>query len=192
MRVRRGFLIGLVAMLFLGVGVGIGVIALDFLDRRPATIVKAAFNADDVTYRDGRMQLYFDVTKLRECPSTTTRWLWTWVDYKGEELRLFMPLGVSFAGVTDVGEDRYLMSIEVPRGVWDGTWYYLARDVTQCGGMLSLLRNQVTETPSIEIKIKGTKAQPPAGVTPSKSPPRVRGAPIPNRSLILNGGEPLP
>lgn len=175
-----------------GIGAGASAMLLDFLDKRPATIVKALFDANSVTFRDGRIQLYFDVTKVRDCPTTTTRWLWTWVDYNGKEMRLFMPLGVSFAGVTDVGNDRYLLSLNVPKGVWDGTWYYYARDVVQCGGLLSLLRNQVTETQPIPITIRGTSESAPKGITPAKAPPKEKTPLDPYRRAIIMNGEPLP
>lgn len=201
-------------VLVAGAGVGAGVIAatMDFLDKRPATIVKAAFDANSVTYRDGRIQLYFWVTKVRDCPTTTTRWLWTWVNYNGQKMRLFMPLGVGFTGPTEVGTEPYLLSLQVPWGVWDGDWYFYARDTTSCGGLLSLLRNQVSEIPSIPIHIQGTSEQPPAGVVPAlpppPPPPPPQGIPEPKaekatppraskkldpyrRSLIVNG-EPLP
>lgn len=142
----------------------------ELLSSRPATIVKAAFDADTITFRDGRIQLYFDIEKKKDCATTTTRWLWTWVTYRGESVRLYMPLGVSLTGITDIGEQSYLLSLQVPAGVWDGDWYYYQRSSVKCGGFLSLLRDEVSEIPSIPVTIKGSKGIIPSDVQTSLPP----------------------
>jgi hypothetical protein len=81
-----------------------------------------------------------------------------------------MPLGVSLTGITDIGEQRYLLSLQVPAGVWDGDWYYYQRSSVKCGGFLSLLRDEVSEIPSIPVTIKGSKGVIPLDVERSLPP----------------------
>jgi hypothetical protein len=174
-----------------GVGALASYLSLELLDHEPATVIKAAFNADDVTYRDGSIQIFLDVNKLRECPTTTSRWIWTWVDYKGEEVPLYKSLGGGNLSEIDVGEQRFIRSIPVPRGVWDGTWYYLERYVAHCGGILSLFHNRDSEINGIPIIIKGRQEQPTRNVQPAKGPPK-RPQVSDERKAIINGGKPLP
>jgi hypothetical protein len=187
---RRSVLLILCVLLSGGVGVGVAFLAMDLLSKRPATVINSAFDANTLTYRDGRLQLYFDVSKQRDCATTTTRWLWTWVTYKGEQVRLFMPLGVSLTGITDIGTEHYLLSLAVPAGVWDGTWYYYERSTIRCGGFLSWLRDEVSEIPSIPIEIKGTKTALPVGVKPAPTAPSDKNIPLWKKAIIM-GGKPL-
>jgi hypothetical protein len=190
-RLKRAILLVFCVLIAGGAGVGVTFMAIDILSRRPATVINAAFDANTITYRDGRLQLYFDVTKSRDCATTTTRWLWTWVTYRGEKVRLFMPLGVSLTGVTDLGAEHYMLSLEVPNGVWDGTWWYYERSTIKCGGLLSWLRDEVSETPPIPIEIKGTKGALPPGVKKVvPTPPSDKNVPA-WRKAIISDGKPL-
>jgi hypothetical protein len=190
-RLKRVILLVFCVLIAGGVGVGVTFMAIDILSKRRATIINAAFDANTLTYRDGRLQLYFDVTRQRDCATTTTRWLWTWVTYKGERVRLFMPLGVSLTGVTDVGAEHYLLSLQVPNGVWDGTWYYYERSTIRCGGLLSWLRDEVSETQPIPIEIKGTKGAVPQGFKQAPpTAPSEKNLPA-WRKAIINDGKPL-
>lgn len=183
----KRLLVVLVCMIVAGgVAAGVTFAVIDLTSKRPAAVIKAAFDADALTYRDGRIQLYFDVARNRDCATTTTRWLWTWVDYKDEKVRMFMPLGVSLTGVTDIGNEHYLLSIDVPKGVWDGEWYYYERSTIRCGGILSLLRDEVSEIPSIPIEIKGSKSDVPPDVKPS-GPPKNTKIPLWKKAIIMDG-----
>lgn len=172
-----------------GVGALASYVALELVDHEPATIINAAFNADDITYRDGSIQIFLDVNKLRECPTTTSRWIWTYVDYKGELVKRYISLGSSDLSEVDIGEHRFIRAIPVPSGVWDGTWYYLERYVSHCG-ILSLFRNHVSEIKGIPITIMGRKEQPTKNVRPA--PPPRRQPVSSERKAIINGGKPLP
>lgn len=182
--------ISLIALIACAIGAGASVMLLDFLDKRPVKIINAAFDANSITYRDGEIQLYFDVDKVRDCPTQVTRYLWTMVDYNGKQMRhvALLPGG----DPTDIGSEPFLLSLEVPKGVWDGTWYYQERDVSQCGGVLSLLRNQVSKTAPIPIIIKGTSESLPKGITRPKAPPKTKVPVDPYRRSLTKDGEPLP
>jgi hypothetical protein len=188
---RRAVLLIIAILIAAGLGSVAALVCIAVFDKSPSQVVKAAFDADTLTYRDGRIQLYFDVDKKRDCPTTSTRWLWTWVTYKGEQVRLFMPLGVSLAGITDIGEQHYILSLEVPRDVWDGKWYYLARSEARCGGLLSLIRHDVTETPSIQITIQGARSGAPKGIIPTPHPIDNPNIPLWRKAIVLDG-KPLP
>ena len=183
---KRGLVLLLCVVVPCGLAVAITVAAIDVLQKRPATIIKAAFDANTVTFRDGRIQLYFDVEKHSDCATTSTRWLWTWVTYRGEQVRLYMPLGTALTGVTDIGKEHYLLSIEVPSGVWDGAWFYYERSTVRCGGILSLLRDEVSEIPPIPIQIQGSRSSLPAGVKPP-IPPSDKNIPQWKKAIIMDG-----
>lgn len=183
---RRAVVIVLCVLISGGIATGATFVAIDILGNRPAAVINSAIDANTVTYRDGRIQLYFDVARNRDCATTTTRWLWTWVTYKGDKMRIFMPLGVSLTGLTDIGNERYLLSLPVPSGVWDGTWFYYERSSISCGGMLSLLRDTVSEIPSIPIEIKGTKGALPPGVAVA-TPPSDKNVPQWRKNIIKDG-----
>lgn len=166
-------------------------VALELLNHEPATIINAAFNADDVTYRDGAIQIFLDVNKLRECPTTTSRWLWTYVDYKGQVVKRYVSLGGGNLSEVDIGEHQFIRAIPVPSGVWDGTWYYLERYVSHCGGVLSFFRDHVSEIKGIQIQIQGRREQPTKSVRPAPAP-RKHEPLTPERKAIINQGTPLP
>lgn len=189
--IRRVVPFAVVFVIAGGVGALASYLALELLDHEPATIINASFNADDITYRDGSIHIFLDVRKLRECPTTTSRWLWTWVNYKGEEVKLYMPLGGGDLSEIDVGEQRFIRSIPVPRGVWDGTWYYLERYINHCGGLLSLFHNRISEISGIPIQIEGRKEQPTKNVKPA--PPPKKHQPLSQERInLINKGTPLP
>ena len=183
---RRAIVLFVCVVVSGGLAVGVTLAAIDILQKRPATIINSAFDANTVTFCDGRLQLYFDVDKQSDCATTATRWLWTWVTYKGEQVRLFMPLGTALAGVTDIGKEHYLLSLEVPSGVWDGEWFYYERSTVRCGGVLSLLRDEVSEIPSIPIQIRGSSAKLPSGVRVPVAPSD-KNIPLWKKAIIMDG-----
>ncbi len=109
---------------------------------------------DASTVRDGHIDIYVDLDRLRDCPAETSRWLWTWVDYNGIRTKQFFPLASSATTMSDPGRDQHLiLSLPLPAGVWAGEWYYWAKTVEHCALVPSLFRSPVRETADIPIRI---------------------------------------
>lgn len=172
MKVRWGVVI-LSSLITLLIGSGLGYVIASVLDAaQPVVKINTVFDANSITYRDGRIQLYFSVKYLRQCPSETTRWFTTMVNYRGKSTELKMPLGITWGQPGDVGDQTFLLSLEVPYGVWDGTWYYEDRTVYQCGGGLDwFLPAQIQDIGPIPVPVQGTGGTPPKGFTVVKGPP---------------------
>ncbi len=78
------------------------------------------------------LDLVFDIHRKRACPSTTQRWVWHWVDYRGRRGKRAIPLDNT---VMPFLEENGLLIITVPvRGVEDPSDNWFERSVTneQC------------------------------------------------------------
>ncbi len=104
--------------------------------------------------RNGHLDLYVDMDRNRDCPSETSRWLWTWVDHEGERLKQFYPLVNTSTTISDLGHNQhFILSIPIPPGVWTGQWYYWSKTVEHCSLLPSLFRSPVRETSDIPVRI---------------------------------------
>ena len=88
--------------------------------------------------------------------SETSRWLWTWIDHDGTKIKQFFPLTNTSTTVTDAGENqKFIVSIPLPAGIWEGTWFYWAKTVEHCSFLPALFRSPIRETPDIAVQITG-------------------------------------
>jgi hypothetical protein len=127
---HAGVVAGLAGALF-GAALGAWVIVRN--ESLEPLVVKAAYQLNGVVHRDGRLDLVWTIDRVRDCASQSTRWLWTWVEQDGVRMKQFFPLVSSNAVVTGEGlNQRYVLSLPLPPGVWAGDWFYFARTVEYC------------------------------------------------------------
>ena len=107
---------------------------------------------------NGHVDLYVNLDRTRDCPSETSRWLWTWIDNNGSRIKLYYPLMNSSTTLTDVGQDqKFVVSMPIPAGIWPGQWYYWSKTVEHCSLFANLLHPQIRESSSIPIYIAAKK-----------------------------------
>jgi hypothetical protein len=124
-------------------------------DSRYAPVVVHEEQALSATaIRNGHIDLYFEVDRVRACPATTSRWLWTWTDHGGMKVKQFYPVSGWASGLSDIGRDqRFILSVPIPAGIPAGQWFYWARTVEHCPWLPNLFRLPVRESTDIPIRI---------------------------------------
>lgn len=197
--------------LFLGSAAGFLIfLFLTVLDLRPPNEVLQTFDANTITYRDGRLQFLYSVKKSEPCRHWTDRWLWTYVTFNGKKLQLRMPLDSTPEQSLELGTTTYLLSLPLPDGVWDGQWYYESSTVSECG-LFGWLHPIWINSGDIPVTIKGTSQNAPQPDTssggpvrllapvPMPRPPVKQRAPVERRRsdrrphiVVTGGGAPLP
>lgn len=175
---------GIVSMFFIAlfaacVGAGIGAISLEAFDRRPPTVIKQLFDANSITYRDGRIQLFYRVQNFKQCQTYSTRWLWTWVNYNGAQVEIRMPLSGSSSSAKEKGDHSYLLSLPLPEGVWDGDWYLRSYTIYYCG-IFGWAFPYYIDSGNIPVKIQGTEMD---HMRPNVSPGK-----RPRSHIVIHGG----
>ncbi|WP_158746094.1 hypothetical protein [Acidisphaera sp. L21] len=117
-------------------------------------VIHEAQEVDGVATRNGHIDLYFEFDRTRDCPTDTSRWLWTWVDHNGTRIKQFYPLLNTTTTLTDVGRDqRFILTIPIPPGVWQGQWYYWSKTVDHCSLLAGLFQSRIRESNDIPIQI---------------------------------------
>jgi hypothetical protein len=107
---RSNILAGL-AGLFLGSVAGFGLILR--AHRTSPIIIYSAYELDGVVQLGGHLDLLFDVDRTRDCPSQTSRWLWTWVKRDNNFVRQYFPLSNSNASITEAGSaQKFILSMQ--------------------------------------------------------------------------------
>ena len=143
-----------------GVLIG-GVVGFSLLlwsSRTAPLIIRSVYELDGVVAQGGHLDIVFDIDRLRDCPSETSRWLWTWVDQDGRRMRQFFPLVSTPTAITDAGLDQhFILSVPLPAGIWPGEWFYISRTIEHCPLLPSLFRPYIHESPDIPIHIEGGK-----------------------------------
>jgi hypothetical protein len=115
---RSNILAGLAGLL-LGSVAGFGLILR--AHRISPIIIYSAYELDGVVPLGGHLDLLFDVNRTRDCPSQTSRWLWTWVKRDNKLIRQYRPLSNSNASITDAGSaQKFILSMPIPAGIWPG------------------------------------------------------------------------
>jgi len=61
--------------------------------------------------------------------------------------------------VTDAGENQeFILSLPIPAGLWEDTWFYWAKTVEHCRFLPALFRSPIRETPDIAVQITDTNS----------------------------------
>lgn len=135
-------------------GFGLGLSMLIYAGERQPVIVHSAYELDGVSARGGHLDIFFDLDRQRDCPAETSRWLWTWVDHDGVQIKQYFPLTSSATTLTDVGAgQRFILSIPLPSGLWAGTWYYWSKTVEHCSLLPYFFHSPNRETPNIPVQV---------------------------------------
>ena len=143
---------GALGGIVLGLLSGIAVILA--IGETPPITIRAAREVDGVAVRGGRLDLLFTVDRTRDCPATTSRYLWRWVEVDGTSVRQFVPLGTSPSVSTLVGESNsIIISISIPPDLTEGEWFYWSSSINYCYGILSSIRPILHQTPNIPVRI---------------------------------------
>ncbi len=119
-------------------------------------VIHEVHEVDGAAPRNGHLDIYVDMDRNRDCPSETSRWLWTWVDHNGERIKQFYPLVNTATTLSDLGRNqRFILSIAVPPGIWPGNWFYWSKTVEHCPFLPSLFRSTIRESSDIPVHITG-------------------------------------
>ena len=117
----------------------------------PSTVIMREERALEETARsNGHLDLYMNLDRVHDCPSETSRWLWTWVEHDGQQIKQFYPLINTTTTLSELGRSQeFILSIPIPPGVWPGEWHYWSKTVEHC----PFSRNSVRESGNIPIQI---------------------------------------
>ena len=142
------------AGLFVGSLIGCGLILWN--NHVTPVVVHETHEIEASTPRNGHLDLYIELDRNRDCPAETSRWLWTWVEHNGERIKQFYPLVNTTTTLSDVGHDqRFILSVPIPQGVWPGQWFYWSKTVEHCSILPSLFTSNVRESSDIPVRISG-------------------------------------
>ncbi len=155
---RQNMIAGLVGIVL---GSGFGFTLLVWAEQRPPVVIHSAYALNEVATRGNHLDILFELDRRRDCPTETSRWLWIWIDHDGTQIKQFFPLTNTTTSVTDAGDDQeFVLSIPLPAGLWEGTWFYWAKTVEHCSFLPALFRSPIRETPDIAVQITGADAVP--------------------------------
>ena len=119
-------------------------------------VVHEVHELDGSAPRNGHLDLYVDLDRTRDCPSETSRWLWTWVEHDGQRLKQFYPLVNTTTTLSDLGHDQhFILSIPVPPGVWPGEWFYCSKTIEHSPLLPNLIHSMIRESLDIPVHITG-------------------------------------
>ena len=148
---RSNILAGLAGLL-LGSAAGFGLILQ--AHRTSPVIIYDAYELDGVVHQGGHIDLLFDIDRTRNCPSQTSRWLWTWVRHDNDLIRQYFPLSNSNAAITDAGgAHKFVLSLPIPPGVWPGKWFYTSKTIERCPIILGLESLKLLQAPDIPVRV---------------------------------------
>ena len=151
-RVWRQNTIAALTGLFIGSLVGSALIL--WTNRVIPVVLHEAYEIDGRAPRNGNLQIYVNLDRNRDCPSETSRWLWTWVDYDGERIKQFYPLLNTTTSLSELGRDqRFILTVPIPQGIAPGQWYYWSKTVEHCSFLPSLFRPTILESSDIPVQI---------------------------------------
>lgn len=151
--VRRNLLAGAVGLL---IGSLSGCVLIVWTNRMTSVVIHEAHELDATAPRHGHLDLYVDLDRNRDCPSETSRWLWTWVDHNGERIKQYYPLVNTITTLSDIGRNqRFILSLPVPPGIWPGDWFYWSKTTEHCSLLPSLFRSAIRESIDIPVRITG-------------------------------------
>lgn len=156
------------------------IFAIRFYDDSAPTIIQMAIDADTITYKDGNIQMYYKIMHIRRCTPSSSRYLWTYVNYQGRKLPLRIPMQNATASDPKIGTDEFLLSMPMPPGVFDGQWYFRSITSFTCGISDFFHTERQTDTGNIPIWIKG--------VTPDHKPSQT--STRPSRVTLHRNGYP--
>jgi hypothetical protein len=119
----------------------------------PVTLY-SAFEVDGVVSRSGHLDLQFNIDRTRDCPSQTSRWLWTWINRNTGRIRQYFPLTNSNTTITSPGDmQRFVLSLPMPPGIWPGDWFYTSKTVEHCSIIPGLESSKILQTPDIPVRV---------------------------------------
>lgn len=80
------------------------------------------------------LDLFYNFTRNRICPSQSQRYVWRYVDYKGERWQQAIPIGSTIAPFL-ADEGRLILSLPVPEGIPDSQhgWFERTSTTESCG-----------------------------------------------------------
>ena len=124
------------------------------ISEAPPVAVREAREVDGVALRGGRLDLLFTIDRTRDCPVTTSRYLWRWLKVDDVPVRQFVPLSTSFNAPPLADEaGRIVISLQLPPELPEGEWFYGSRSVDYCGSFINFLNPSIRQTPDIPVRI---------------------------------------
>jgi hypothetical protein len=69
-------------------------------------------------------------------------------------MKQYFPLTSSNTTITNTGRGQhFILSLQLPPGLWAGEWYYFAKTVEHCSLLPALSHVKILETPQIPVQI---------------------------------------
>ena len=131
----------------------VGSVLILWAGRPIPVVVVQEHQLNENIYQNGHLDLYVEVDRSRDCPSETSRWLWTWVDHNGQRLRHYYPLVNSSTSLSELGHHRFVLSIPLPTDIWPGNWYYWSKTIEHCPLMPFVGQSTIHQSADIPIHI---------------------------------------
>ena len=132
----------------------IGCLLIVWSHQGAPVIVHEEHEIDGTALRNGHIDLYVELDRVRDCPSDTSRWLWTWTEKDGQRIKQFYPMVHSTTAPSDLGDaQHFIIRIPVPSGVWAGNWFYFSKTFEHCSLLSGLFRNPTRESGNIPVRI---------------------------------------
>lgn len=142
--------------LFIGL---MGSVVLLALDRAGSGVVITDLReTDGLIVQGGRLNIIVGTTKTRDCPTTTSRYLWRWVADPArpeQRIKLHVPLIGPPVPLSPVGVDqRSILSLPLPSDIQDGEgWHYQSKSMRDCGLLPALASTTVSQSASIPLRV---------------------------------------
>lgn len=157
MRLAARRVFSVVAYLSLGAVIASGVIY--WITPKPQTAVTEfeTVSSNLLSYEPGRLNILEDRTRRGSCVVLTARWLGTYTKLStGEVLPKYVPIDATSAvPLLDEGEHRrYILSLPMPDGLYDGDWFYFSRTSRDCPSIKFVETISTTKTSDIPVRIR--------------------------------------
>ena len=124
------------------------------ISEAPPVTVRDAREVDGIAHRGGRLDLLFTIDQTRDCPVTTSRYLWRWLKVDDVLIRQFVPLDTSSNALPLIDEaNRIVLSLQLPPELPEGEWFYWSRSIDHCRSFFNFFDPSIRQTTNIPVRI---------------------------------------
>lgn len=157
---------------FIGLMVGLSgsavLLALD--GSRAAVVITDLRETDGLAVQGGRLNILTGTDKRRDCPTTTSRFLWRWVadpDDPAQRIKLYVPLLGPPVPLASVGTERSILSVPLPSDIQPGDgWHYQSKSMRECPVLPALAGVVVSQSPNVPLQVLTEREA--AGIAPQE------------------------
>jgi hypothetical protein len=133
-------------------------VVVHFTGSPPLRVLSLA-EQGEVTLQGARLELAVSRLSDKRCDVHTDRELWRWEIRNGERIRVVVPLPFRSNVIVPDGEEKYIVSMDVPATIGPGQWFFVAQSRFDCGWLPGWFEHDVIRTADVPITITGRSTE---------------------------------